>query len=151
MFRRSAAVGERRKTTGTFRYAPTIRAGSTTRRDGGSTEWWVIIDCDPELGRLLRHFYQRSRFNTVAPQPPLWGTHVSVIRGEEPPDKTRWKARDGVVVELEYETSVAETRGYLWVPVWCPVSNELRTELGLSAEPTPSMHLTFGNLPGDAQ
>jgi len=52
-------------------------------------------------------------------------------------------------VELEYETSVAETRGYLWVPVWCPVANELRTELGLSAEPTPSMHLTFGNLLGE--
>ena len=142
-------MSERRTTTGTFRYSPTIRGDSTTRRDGGSTEWWVILDCDPELGRLLRHLYQQARFRTVTPQPPLWGTHVSVIRGEEPPDKTLWKRRDGQRVEMQYEFEVQETRGYLWVPVWCPAANELRLELGLSAEPTPTMHLTFGNLLGE--
>lgn len=136
----------RRTTSGTFRYSPTIRGESTARRDGGSTEWWVILDCDPELGRLLRHFYQQSRFRTVSPQPPLWGTHVSVVRGEEPPDRAKWKARNGVAVELEYVWAVEESRGYLWVPVWCPAANDLRIELGLSAEPNPPMHLTFGNL-----
>jgi hypothetical protein len=142
-------VSDRRKTTGTFRYSPTLRGESTTRRDGGSTVWWVVIDCDPELGRLLRHYFQQSRFRTVTPQPPLWGTHVSVIRGEEPQDKARWKARDGVRVELEYEFRVEETRGYLWVPVWCPQANGLRAELGLTPEPMPGLHLTFGNLLGE--
>lgn len=142
-------MSDRRATTGTVRYNPTIRGDSTTRRDGGSTEWWVILDCDPELGRLLRHFYQQSRFRTVNPQPPLWGTHVSVIRGEEPPDKAKWKARNGLSVPMEYELTVWETRGYLWVPVWCPAANDLRTELGLPPEPTPTIHLTFGNLLGE--
>lgn len=142
-------MSDRRTTIGTFRYSPTIRGDSTTRRDGGSTEWWVILDSDPELGRLLRHLYQQARFRTVTPQPPLWGTHVSVIRGEEPPDKTLWKRRDGERVEMQYEFEVQETRGYLWVPVWCLPANELRLELGLSADPTPSMHLTFGNLLGE--
>jgi hypothetical protein len=74
-------MSARRTTTGTFRYSPTLRGDSTTRRDGGSTVWWLILDCDPELGRLMRHFYRQSRCNTISPQPPLWGTHVSVIRG----------------------------------------------------------------------
>lgn len=141
-------MSARRTTTGTFRYSPTIRDDSTTRRDGGSTVWWLILDCDPELGRLMRHFYQLSRHKTVAPQPPLWGTHVSVIRGEEPPDKTHWKRLAGVTVELEYEPEVRETHDYLWVPVWCPVVNEHRAELGLPTEPNPPLHLTFGNLKG---
>jgi hypothetical protein len=52
-------------------------------------------------------------------------------------------------VEVEYEFTVCETLGYLWVPVWCLAANELRTELGLPPDPTPAMHLTFGNLLGE--
>ena len=135
-------------TVGTFRYSPVIRGGSLIRRDGGSTEWWLIIDIDPELGRYLRAQYARHRHQTVQPQPPLWGTHVSVIRGEEPPDKTAWKAFDGQRVEVRYEWDVTETKEYLWLPVWCPTANTIRAELGLPADPTPAMHLTFGNTKG---
>ena len=135
-------------TVGTFRYSPAIRGESTTRRDGGSTEWWLILDIDPELGRYLRAEYARSRYRTVQPQPPLWGTHVSVIRGEEPPDKAAWKKFDGQRVEVRYEWAVTETREYLWVPVWCPPATAIRVGLGLPPEPTPAMHLTFGNTKG---
>lgn len=135
-------------TTGTFRYSPTIRGDSTTRRDGGSTVWWLILDCDPELGRLLRHFYRKSRCNTVMPQPPLWGTHVSVIHGDEPPDKAHWKRLAGLEVEVEYALDVQVTHDYLWVPAWCPLALEHRAELGLPPEPDPPLHLTFGNLKG---
>jgi hypothetical protein len=138
----------RHTTTGVFRYSPTIRGDSTTRRDGGSTVWWLILDCDPELGRLLRHFYRMSRCNTVTPQPPLWGTHVSVIRGEEPPVKRRWGEHAGVEVAIAYEPEVRETNSYLWVPAWCPLALEHRSELGLPPEPDPPLHLTFGNLKG---
>ena len=135
-------------TVGTFRYSPAIRGESTTRRDGGSTEWWVVIDCDPELGRYLRAQYARHRHQTVQPQPPLWGTHVSVIRGEEPPDKTTWKTFDGQRVEVRYEWEVFETKEYLWLPVSCPEAEAIRVGLGLPPQPEPAMHLTFGNLKG---
>lgn len=134
-------------TVGTFRYAPTNN-GTFLRRDGGTTEWWLIIDIDPELGRYLRAEYALSRYRTVQPQPPLWGTHVSVIRGEEPPDKSAWKKFDGQRVEVRYEWDVTETKEYLWLPVVCPAANAIRVELGLPADPTPAMHLTFGNTKG---
>lgn len=138
----------RRTTAGVFRYSPPLRGDSTTRRDGGSTVWWLILDCDPELGRLMRHFYRQSRCNTVTPQPPLWGTHVSVIRGEEPSHLTHWKRLAGVEVEIEYAPDVRQTYDYLWVPAWCPAALEHRAELGLPAEPDLPLHLTFGNLKG---
>jgi hypothetical protein len=133
------------RTIGTLRYSPELRDGSTARRDGGSTRWWLVIDCDPDLGRLLRHQFALGVHRTRIPQPPLWGTHVSVIRGEEPPRKEVWKRRDGEAVELEYTLDVRETEGYLWVPVLCPAAVECRRELGLPGEPSPPMHLTFGN------
>lgn len=135
-------------TVGTFRYSPVIRGESTIRRDGGSTEWWLIIDIDPELGRYLRAEYSRSRYRMVQPQPPLWGTHVSVIRGEEPVEKSAWKKFDGEKVEVWYEWEVVQTREYLWLPVDCPRARVIREELGLSPDPTPTLHLTFGNTKG---
>lgn len=134
-------------TVGTFRYAPTNH-GSTARRDGGTTEWWLILDIDPELGRYLRAEYARFRYRTVEARAPLWGTHVSVIRGEEPADKSAWKRHDGKRVEVRYSWDVTAMNDYLWLPVWCPAANAVRVELGLPANPTPPLHLTFGNTKG---
>jgi hypothetical protein len=76
------------RSLGTFRFSPTLRNNSHTRRDGSSTRWWLIIDCDPDLGRYLRHLFALGHFRTRTLQNPLWGPHISVIRGEEPADAT---------------------------------------------------------------
>lgn len=133
------------KSTGTFRYSPTLN-GSLMRRDGGTTRWWLIIDCDEELSRYLRHLYFLSTYRTTTVQSPLWGPHISVIRGEEPPHKEAWEKLDGQEVEFEYEPLVQEGQGYLWVAVQCEPALSLREELGLSREPDPPLHLTIGNL-----
>jgi hypothetical protein len=134
------------RASGTFRYSPEISQGSWERRDGGSTRWWLIIDCDPELGRYLRHLCISATYQTRSIQAPLWGTHISVIRGEEPPDKTAWERNQGASIEFEYEPVVHETDGYLWVPVSCAAALEQRQQLGLPREPQPPLHLTIGNL-----
>ncbi len=131
---------------GTFRYSPELRKGSLERRDGGSTRWWLIIDCDPELGRLLRHLYAVATYRTRAIQAPLWGTHISVIRGEEPPNQADWGRLQGAEVEFDYESQFQETEGYLWVAVACALALELRGQLGLPRDPQPPLHLTIGNL-----
>jgi hypothetical protein len=135
-------------TVGTVRTSPPVRGESLRRRDGGSTEWWLILDVDPELGRYLRAEYSRARFRTVQLQPPLWGTHVSVVRGEEPPAKAAWKSFDGRRVEVWYGRDVQETGEYAWLPASCPAATAIRVELGLPPEPTPGLHLTFGNTKG---
>ncbi|HJU39211.1 MAG TPA: hypothetical protein VJ724_06520 [Tahibacter sp.] len=132
-------------TTGTLRYSPEIRPGSTTRRDGGSTRWWLIVDADPELGRYLRHLYTISEHRIRVLQAPLWGPHVSVIRGEEPAASDAWGALDGATVEFRYDPLARETDGYVWCPVDCDAVLDLREQLGLTREPNPSLHLTIGN------
>ena len=133
------------RAVGTFRYSPELRQGSLERRDGGSTRWWLIIDCDPELGRLFRRLHEMATYRTRPLQAPLWGTHVSVIRGEEPPNPAEWGRFQGAEVEFDYEPLVQETDGYLWVAVACPRALDLREQLGLPREPKPPLHLTIGN------
>jgi hypothetical protein len=136
----------RMRSIGTFRYSPELRTGSHLRRDGGSTRWWLILDCDPELGRFLRHQHTVAIHRTRTIQAPLWGTHISVIRGEEPPNAKEWDRLQGTEVEFEYEPVVQETDGYLWVAVACPGALDHREQLGLPREPYPPLHLTIGNL-----
>ena len=133
------------RSAGTLRYSPEIRPGSTTRRDGGSTQWWLIIDADPELGRYLRHLYTVHHRRTRALQAPLWGVHISVIRGETPVDANDWRRDDGACVEFTIDPVARETEGYVWFPVECAPVLDLRERLGLPREPEPSLHLTIGN------
>jgi hypothetical protein len=133
------------RASGTFRYSPELRPGSLQRRDGGSTRWWLIIDCDPELGRFLRHLYTMASYWTRTVRAPVWGTHISVIRGEEPPNGAAWGRLQGAEVEFEYEPLVRVTDGYLWAVVACPAALGHREELGLTREPRPPLHLTIGN------
>lgn len=133
---------------GHYRYSPTLN-GSLQRRDGGTTRWWLIIDSDPDLARYLRHLFMLQTYRTQKAQAPLWGPHISVIRGEEPPLPAAWGRLEGQEVEYEYEPIVRETDGYLWVPIRCEAALDHRNELGLPREPTPPLHLTIGNLKQD--
>jgi hypothetical protein len=130
---------------GTLRYSPALRAGVHTRRDGGTTRWWLIVDCDPELGRYLRHLYTIAKRRTRTLQAPLWGPHISVIRGEEPHDVRAWGEHDGAAIEFDYDPNARETDGYVWYPVECAAMLDLRERLGLAREPSPALHLTIGN------
>ena len=133
------------RTVGTFRFSPEIRKGSHTRRDGGNTLWWLIIDCDPELGRFLRHLFAVAHYRTQSLQPPLWGPHVSVIRGEKPPNPSKWGELNGATVELEYEPIMRETEGFVWCSVECPQALKIRESFELPRHPEPPLHLTIGN------
>ncbi|MFO0865263.1 MAG: hypothetical protein U0744_11550 [Gemmataceae bacterium] len=133
------------RSVGSFRFSPEIRKGSHQRRDGGTTKWWLIIDCDPELGRLFRHLYMLGHFRTRTLQPPLWGPHVSVIRGEEPANAASWGLAAGEAVEFEYSSDLRETDGYVWCAVECPRALAIREALNLPRSPQPPLHLSIGN------
>ncbi len=133
--------------TGIFRYSPPLnKAGNLIRRDGKTTKWWLIIECDPELGRYLRYQFEIKTYGTKKVQAPLWGAHISVIRNEEPPVKTNWEQFQAQKIEFKYKPNIQETEGYLWVPVQCELALKHREELGLSREPELPLHLTIGNL-----
>ena len=134
------------RSTGVLRYSPTLN-GSLARRDGGTTRWWLILDCDPDLGRYFRHLFHLAAHRTQALNCPLWDAHISVIANEPPPPAKvdLWGKYEGR--ELEFAVSLAaETDGtYVWMPVTCEPALDMREELGLPRQPFLPLHLTIGN------
>ncbi len=132
--------------TGYYRFAPALnKEGNKIRRDGSTTDWWLIIECDREIGRYYRHLYEESRHHAVQTREPLWGTHISVVRGEEPPYKNLWANCEGETVEFNYDTEAEIYDGYVVLPVYSDVLLDYRESLGLSREPAYPLHLTVGN------
>ncbi len=132
--------------TGTFKFAPPLNsAGNRVRRDGTTTDWWLIIECDREFGKYLRHLRLICQASAPPLAEPLWGTHVSIIRGEMPPNIQHWGTIDGNTVSIQYSHSPRETSGYFYLPVQCEAALDYRQLLGLPREPEFPLHLTFGN------
>ena len=110
----------------------------------GNTKWYAVLDCCPELGRLYREVFYRSVYKTRKIQATLWGSHITVIRDEEPLNKELWKKYEGELIEFTYSPMAECNRYYHWIPITCPRLDEIRTELGLP-KPEYPYHLTFGN------
>lgn len=132
--------------SGVYRFAPPLDAsGNRMRRDGRSTDGWLIIQCDPDVGRYLRRLRMLERRAAPPLADPLWGAHVSVVLGETLPDPRHWNDREGRVVEFEYVHPPREVDPYAFFPVICEDALEYRESLGLPREPRWPLHLTFGN------
>lgn len=134
-------------TRGRCRFAPPLdRSGRTQRRDGESTEWWMILECDRELGRYYRSLYATARHQVRRLQEPLWRTHISVVRGEHPIHEQYWRECEDQELEIVYEPFLEIHRAYAVLPVRCEAALDYRERLGLSREPAFPLHMTIGNL-----
>ena len=135
------------QTMGTFRYGPPLtRKGKKLRGDGGTTEWWLILACDPEIGRYFRRLFAWSVYRAQKLQEPLWGTHVSVVRDERPLRMEKWKSLEGQTVVVSYSIDVQFHGHYACTAVQCEPALNHREELGLPREPAYPLHMTIGNL-----
>lgn len=75
---------------------------------------------------------------------PVWGAHISVIRGERIPNAKIWETDANKIIEFEYEPGVIDNGEYYWLKVKCPYLSELREKYGLAREPRFGFHLTIG-------
>lgn len=123
---------------GTLRYSPTLLGGK-------SEKWWIILDCDPELGRYYRHLFNLNCYRTQTLTKPSWAEHITVVRNEEPPDKKSWEKYAGERVEFNYLPIFEDNESYYWFEVQCVRLDEIRVELGLPKEPEYPYHITIGN------
>lgn len=110
----------------------------------GSNEKWLVLMCDDEISK-----YYRSLFYTEFPWKgkltrPVWGTHVSIIRGEKIPNYNLWKLDENKIIDFDYEGGVQDNGEYYWLKVTCPYLEDLRKKYGLSREPRFGFHLTIG-------
>lgn len=137
------------KSTGILRYSPKLLG----RPERVSDKWWLVLDCDPEIGRYYRLLYRNAWFNgchrgVYKCGRPAWKEHVTVIRDEEPPDEKKqlWELRAGEEIEFQYEAKLCTGPIYIWLRVWSNDLDDIRETLGLPRQPAVPYHLTIGSL-----
>jgi hypothetical protein len=75
--------------------------------------------------------------------PPMWGNHVTVVRGDEKPPKSQvWKKHEGETVEFEVSPHLYRNWNFWCLPVRSQQLHDIRKELGLAA--FHEMHVTVG-------
>lgn len=110
----------------------------------GSNDKWLVLMCDDEISKYYRHMFYREYPWKGKLTRPVWGTHISVIRGERIPNMHLWGLSSNKIVEFEYEGGVLDNGEYYWLKASCPFLSEIREKYGLSREPRFGFHLTIG-------
>ena len=127
-------------TVGTVRYSPPLVGDR-------AEAWWVVLDCDPEVGRYYRHLYHLAERRTRKLIRPAWHEHVTVVRNEEPPRPAAWRRHEGATVEIECDPVGRGNDLFYWLDVRSAFCDAVRSELGLGPPRYP-YHLTIGNAKG---
>lgn len=129
------------KDAGTLRYSPKLLG------DRKSSKWWLILDCDEELGRYYRWLHHTWSHRCDKLMRPAWDAHITVVRDEEPLEdrKHLWERYSGELVEFTLNPYVGTNGDYFWLDVFCPRLLDIREELGLPRDPLYPLHLSIGH------
>lgn len=107
--------------------------------------WWALLLCDPEIVRYYSWQLKKYGVEVYSNDKGLWGTHVSVLKGDIPPDPSLWKKYQGYEVEFHYNHLIRVDNGeHAWVDVYSEDLSAIRQELGFPFKPW--YHLTVGRL-----
>lgn len=107
-------------------------------------DWWLILTCDPEIVRYYCWLARRSAIDIEGGS--RHGPHISVIKGEHPPNKNLWFKLKGNPITFEYSNQLRHNGYHVWLDVRCPELSQLREGLGLKPKPYHSFHFTIGRL-----
>lgn len=119
-----------------------------------NTKWWCVINVDREITRYYRWWIVRQ-YHVKGLNPPSWNAHISVVRGEEPPNdlKQLWKKYHGEEVTFLYKhdpyrgnaVGRKSKEGAFWqVEVECELGMEIRKEFGFRTH--WPLHLSVGRV-----
>jgi hypothetical protein len=119
----------------------------TLRFRNEGNDFWLTLDCDPELGKYLRWLYKMFTFGVGHLQAPSRMSHITVVSRRE---KYRISKRVGFwngqsvkfVIILKPETN----GNAVWMPVTSEQLFDLRQELGLERIPGVALHYCVGYL-----
>lgn len=109
-----------------------------------SSERWLVLMCDDEISKYYRCMFSKEYPWKGKLTRPVWGTHISVIRGEFIPNIKLWGLDANKIIEFEYDGGVIDNGEYYWLKAKCPYLSTLREKYGLSKEPRFGFHLTVG-------
>lgn len=103
------------------------------------SSWWAILETDP--GILDFYCWLSLKWGVLITRNNLWGPHISVIKGEEPPNKGLW-GHDFGLVDFSYTNTIRYDNGcHAWLDVHSSELNDIRAEFGLSRK------INFGDHP----
>lgn len=126
------------KSVGKLVYSPKTHLSSSQR--------WLILACDDQITDYYRKlFYQEFPYKGKL-QRPVWGAHISLIRGESIPNEECWRMWNNKWIEFNYYPGVIDNGEYFWMKVSCKQFSVLRRKLGLSDRPKFGFHLTIGKI-----
>lgn len=116
-----------------------------------SSERWLVLMCDDEISRYYRHLYTKEypylngdRSGKLTR--PVWGAHISILRGEKISNPNLWRFDENKIVEFEYDAGVQDNGEYYWLKVKCQYLESLREKYGLHKQPRFGFHLTVGRI-----
>lgn len=107
--------------------------------------WWALLTCDDEISKYYAWQLKRRGVEVYPNDKGLWGTHVSVLKGDVPADPTLWAKYQGYEVDFHYNQIIRYDNGkHAWVDVYSEDLSKIREELGFP--PKYWYHLTVGRL-----
>lgn len=106
---------------------------------------WALLICDDEISSYYTWHLKRHGWETFSNDKGLWGTHISVMKGEEIPNPTNWGKYEGYEVEFHYNHIIRFDNGkHAWIDIYSEDLSAIREELGFTFKPW--YHLTIGRL-----
>ncbi len=106
---------------------------------------WVLLECDDQIGAMYRSLYSLEYFYKEKIQKPLWGTHISIIRGESILNERVKNDINGMSIEFYYSSRMHTNSCHFWLPVLCPLLDTIREEFVLGKS-VVRYHLSIGNI-----
>ncbi len=107
--------------------------------------WWALLTCDDEISRYYAWQLKRYGIEVYPNNKGLWGTHVSVLKGEVPSKPELWGKYEQFEVEFYYSQVIRFDNGqHAWVDVYSEDLSAIRQEMGFPFKPW--YHLTIGRL-----
>ena len=107
---------------------------------------WVVMECPKDIIDYYHYWVEKK--TGLKLHKPKFGSHISVIRGDEEFNRESElyrKYHEGFV-EFTYSNDLQTNGDYWWLPVECKTLEKLRVELGLTKEPPFGLHLTIGRM-----
>lgn len=100
--------------------------------------YWLVLQLPYELVKYYQYFIRTDLHVDV--KDPQWGAHVSIVRGEEPPNPEFWKKYDGMKVKIRFKPEVVcikdkkKDGNYFVIEFVNDFFSSIRTELGLPSK-----------------
>ncbi len=106
--------------------------------------WWIVADVDPEICRYYRWWILKNFGLELFGS--RWNPHITIVRGEEPSEKSLWNEMLGEEIEFSYSHKPRRDCGLVWwhLDVTSPTMLDMRERLGLPRQPKHRLHITVG-------